>query len=81
MVNNSTKINKMNNHFSPSLTDNNKKDRTTYDIENPGPGIALLTWENYVIDKRKDRKSFVDFGGIVDHHCLNFFFIILCNSY
>jgi hypothetical protein len=52
MVNNSTKINKMNNHFSPSLTDNNKKDRTTYDIENPGPGIALLTWENYVIDKR-----------------------------
>ena len=45
-------INKMNNHFSPSLTDNNKKDRTTYDIENPGPGIALLTWENYVIDKR-----------------------------
>jgi hypothetical protein len=25
------------------FTDNNKKDRTTYDIENPGPGIALLT--------------------------------------
>jgi len=25
--------------------------------------------------------SFVDIGGIVDHHCLNFLFIIiLCNN-
>jgi hypothetical protein len=35
MVNNSTNINKMNNHLSPSLTEHKKK-TMKYDIRNPG---------------------------------------------
>ena len=36
MVNNSTNINKTNNHLSPSLNEH-KKGTTTYDVGNPGP--------------------------------------------
>ena len=38
MVNNSTIINKVNNHLSPSLTEH-KKNTTAYDVGNPGPGL------------------------------------------
>ena len=35
MINNSTNINKINNHLSPQLIKHKKKP-TTYDVENPG---------------------------------------------
>jgi len=37
MVNNSTNINKTNNHLSPSLTEHKKNGTMTNDVENPGP--------------------------------------------
>jgi hypothetical protein len=40
MVNNSTNINKMNNHLSSQLNSlNSKKRTTTYGIGNPAPGL------------------------------------------
>ena len=38
MVNNSTNINKINNHLSPQLIKHKKN--TTYDVENPGPHLG-----------------------------------------
>ena len=38
MVNNSTNINKMNNHISPQLIKHKQK-TMIYDIGNPGPGL------------------------------------------
>jgi hypothetical protein len=40
MVNNSTNMNRMNDHLSPKLAEHTKKKTTTYDVENPGPGQA-----------------------------------------
>ena len=41
MVNNSTNINKTNNHLSSELTEHKKKRGiTTYDIGNPDPGLG-----------------------------------------
>ena len=45
MLNNSTKINIANNHLLPSLTEHEKGGTTTYDIENPGPGLLPHTVE------------------------------------
>ena len=36
MINNSTNINKMDNHLSPQTIEHKKK-KTTYDVENSGP--------------------------------------------
>jgi hypothetical protein len=37
MVNNSTNIDKANNHFSPYFTEHKNKGTMTDDVENPGP--------------------------------------------
>ena len=41
MVNNSTNINKMNNHLSPTLTEHKNK-TTTYDVGNPGTSFGQV---------------------------------------
>ena len=40
MVNNSTNIDKANNHLSPYLTEHKNKGTMTDDIENPGPSFG-----------------------------------------
>jgi hypothetical protein len=45
MVNNSTNINKTNNHLSPSLTEHKKNGTMSNDVENPGPDIYLISFE------------------------------------
>ena len=37
MVNNSTDINKTNNHLSPQITEHKDHGMNLYDVENPGP--------------------------------------------
>jgi hypothetical protein len=51
---------KTNNHLSPQLIEHNKKKTTTYDVENPGPGLGqtqnvgfklvseILTLDNWI---------------------------------
>jgi hypothetical protein len=63
MVNNSTNINKTNNHLSPKNSLNNDGQQFyQYQQNQQSP---LFRWEVIV--------GFVDIGGIVDHHCLNCF--------
>jgi hypothetical protein len=56
MVNNSTNINKTNNHLSPKESLNND-------------GQQFYQYQQI---QQPPLVGFVDIGGIVDHHCLNF---------
>jgi hypothetical protein len=55
-VNNSTNINKINNHLSPKESLNSDGQQ----------------FHQYQQNKQSPIVYFVDIGGIVDHHCLNF---------
>jgi hypothetical protein len=56
MVNNSTNINKTNNHLSPTESLNSDGQQ----------------FHQYQQNKQSPIVCFIDIGGIVDHHCLNF---------
>ena len=50
MVNNSTNINKSNNHLSPQIVEHNKKKTMIYGIRNPVPGLGTDTkmWQGSI---------------------------------
>jgi hypothetical protein len=53
MVNNSSNINKTNNHLSPQII--NPKKTTTYEVGNPGPFLGQT--QKYLDLRRKQKKT------------------------